>query len=170
MRKILTAIITVIAVIAAFSVFPACGGDTPDKAVETITVSFIQDGQETQIRQVEKGGTLKGLNIPVPVDNARYGYKIEWDVKVFKNLTEDLEVHAVEVAKTFVVMFDVDGGEEIANGTFTYDAPYELPTPIRDGYSFKGWKYAGTMMEQSGDRWTITYNVSFKAIWEQITD
>ena len=42
MRRILTAIIAVLAVIAAFSVFPACGGDTPTKTAEKITFHALK--------------------------------------------------------------------------------------------------------------------------------
>ena len=69
------------------------------------------------------------MDISVPFNNAKYGYQIEWNKKVFKNLTENIEVNAVEVPQSFVVMCDVDGGEPIDIGKFYFYAPYTLPTP-----------------------------------------
>ncbi|MBP5466928.1 MAG: InlB B-repeat-containing protein [Clostridia bacterium] len=156
-------IIRIIAVFAALAVavfaFSACGG------TEKITVSFVQDGRETIVIEIEKGGALSVKDVPVPFDNAKHGYKTEWDRRVFKNITENITVNAVEVPESFVVMYDVDGGEPIENGKFVFDAPYTLPTPVKDGFKFKGWFLGAERLEDSGV-WNIVDNITLKAVWE----
>ena len=83
----------------------------------------------------------------------------------FKNITENIEVNAVEVPQSFVVMYDVDGGEPIDNGKFYFDAPYTLPTPVKTGSLFKGWYLGAERLEDEGV-WTIVDNVTLKAKWE----
>ena len=135
---------------------------------EQVTVSFVQEGQETIEKTIDKGGSISLKDIPVPVNNAKYGYEIKWDRTNFKNLTEDTVVNAVEVAKKFVLMFESNGGEAIDAITYTYDAPYELPVPVRAGYEFKCWYLGSDKLEQSGV-WSLTANVSVKAEWEEIS-
>lgn len=58
---------------------------------ERVTVSFVQEGQETVKKYVKKGETLTDIPTPVPVE----GYDVEWNVENFENLEKDLEVNAI---------------------------------------------------------------------------
>ena len=84
----------------------------------------------------------------------------------------NVELTAKWQANTYKVTLDANGGT--INGgtelTLTYDEAYTLPTPIRSGYVFKGWKQGDKMVEASGDKWTYTAangNVVLVAEWEK---
>lgn len=87
----------------------------------------------------------------------------------------DVELVAVYKAKTYTIILDVNGGNELAQATIqvTYgEALPELPTPTRDttdnaSYTFKGWKY-GDQMVSAGAIWTIAEeNVTLVATWNE---
>ena len=162
-KRILGIFIALTFIHAVFTVVSACGA-TAEK--EKVTVSFVQEGRETVVREIDFGSSLNAKDVPLPVDNARYGYTVKWDRTVFKNVTENLVVNAIEVPKTFIVMFDSNGGEAIENGKYAYEQPYTLPVPVRDGYEFKGWLLGAEKLEENGV-WTITDNVTVKAEWEK---
>ena len=159
MKKLIVYLLSVCLLTSALALF-ACG--EPEK----VTVTFIQEGQETIVREVEYGGTLKVKDTPTPVQTStKNGYKIVWDVTDFKNLTENIVVHAKEVAKTFAEIIDYGYDDRKEETSFTYDAEYNLPTPERAGYTFIGWTINGEPMASSGI-WKWTDNqLTIKANW-----
>ncbi|MCR5624064.1 MAG: InlB B-repeat-containing protein [Lachnospiraceae bacterium] len=42
-------------------------------------------------------------------------------------------------ANTYTVKFDTDGGSEVTDVVAIYDREFELPTPVKTGYTFTGW-------------------------------
>lgn len=86
----------------------------------------------------------------------------------------DVELVAVYKAKTYTIILDVNGGNELEQTSIqvTYgEALPELPTPTREAsdsasYTFKGWKYGDTIIA-AGSIWTIAEdNVTFVAEWQ----
>ena len=133
---------------------------------KTVTVTFIQEGQTSIVREIEYGGSLKVKDVPSPVQNAKTGYKIEWDRSDFKNITENIVVKAREVAATYEEILDYGYDDRREEISFTYDAEYNLPVPERAGYTFKGWKINGSPIEISGI-WKFTDNqLTIKAQWK----
>ena len=101
-KKITAAIVLCIVLLTALLfVFSACGG------TETVKVSFVQEGRKTIVREVEKGGTIGGRDIPQPAKTTGYGYTVKWDKTDFKNITEDILVTAREVPKTLIVTYHI---------------------------------------------------------------
>jgi len=87
-------------------------------------------------------------------------------------LSENVTLHAIWRAATYVVTLYVNGGEALLDNTL--DVDYQsimasLPTPVREGYTFLGWN---TIANGSGVAYTSasTYqligNLSLYAIWE----
>ncbi len=170
MKKRIMGLFMALTLIAlAFAALSACGSTEKTEKTENVTISFVQEGQETIVKEIKSGSSLNLKDVPLPVDNAKYGYTIKWDRTTFKNVTENLVVNAIEVPKTFIVMFDANGGEDVENGKYSYEQPYTLPIPVREGYEFKGWLLGAEKLEQSGV-WTITDNVTVKAEWEETVE
>ena len=82
---------------------------------------------------------------------------------------DNMTLTAKWTAKTYTVTLNLNGGEGAATSmTVTYGAAYELPTPVRDEYTFIGWKYNGTLIASNG---TWTYDaagetIEFVAEWK----
>ena len=72
-------------------------------------------------------------------------------------------------ANTYIITFDVNGGNALESNTqqVTYDSTYTLPTLTRDGYTFAGW-YNGTTKYTNGT-WNTVSNVTLTAKWTPIT-
>ena len=73
-------------------------------------------------------------------------------------------------ANTYKVSFNANGGSACSNITVTYDGTYgELPTPTREGYTFKGWYVGGTQIKAE-DTVRITEDTELTAQWEANAD
>ena len=60
--------------------------DPPVPPVTTVTVTFVQTGEENIVKTVEFGGTL--TDIPTPA--ARDGFIVAWNRTDFSGLVEDI--------------------------------------------------------------------------------
>lgn len=80
------------------------------------------------------------------------GVIVDYD-SVFET-AEDITLYAGWMAISYEVLFDANGGEEIADPTYVmYEEAYgELPTPSRTGFTFNGWYTA----EVGGNKVTST--------------
>lgn len=74
-----------------------------------------------------------------------------------------------EAANTYVVIFELNGGkcsvEYIPN--VQHDATISLPTPTKDGYTFKGWYQDSSFTIPFTNSTKITNNITLYAKWEQ---
>lgn len=126
--------------------------------------------------------TVKTVDEIVPPVYEKEGYTLSWDKNV-KEITENTTVNAVWTANQYAVNFElndsIDSPATIEGGksqNYTYDAAMALPTPVRAGYTFTGWKNGsvtgedfadGTVLKQTGGltlyaTWTVnTYTVTF---------
>ena len=76
---------------------------------------------------------------------------------------------SIYTAATFYVRFDAVGGELIDGANdmkIKRNASYELPTPVREGYTFEGWYYGDTLISQSGN-WGYTKHMELIAHWTE---
>lgn len=154
------------------------------------SVNFMNEG-ELYATQSILMGEFAG---EVKITNGKKGYRfIGWSVNEGSTelfdfttpITESLTLYAVWQANTYGVAFvcEDDGVTGETQGfTATYDTAFTLPECgfIRDGYHFKGWKYAGrlyqvgeraiNLTDKQGERVTFTpewvriisYTVQFK--------
>lgn len=88
------------------------------------------------------------------------------EVTISNNSLGDVAFTANWRANTYTVSLDVNGGEVLQNDslTITYDSSYELPVPERNGYTFLGWCYGDTEVDQNGV-WKLVGNIELKAKW-----
>lgn len=121
----------------------------------------IEDDSFTLINPTKTGYTfigwtgtdLNGLTMSVTIEKGSVGnrsYEANWQ------------------ANTYTLTFDANGGTvDPTFITVTYDQDYTVPTPIRDGYTFHGWKFNG--VEYEGGKWQVTSDVTVVADWVSYT-
>lgn len=117
--------------------------------------------------------TLTGTDIPV-------GHKAIWNATPtvtfagdsFSMPTEKVTITATYAPKTYQITYNMNGGDSVSSGTYTYGTPATLPNDVKkSGYIFKGW-YASSAL--TGDPVTAigtteTGDKSFWAKWEANT-
>lgn len=141
--------------------FAACGE-------KEITVSFVQDGQETVVKTVENGATLNDIPTPKQAE----GYTVTWDRTDFSALTESVTVNAVATPNVYVINYEI---EEKASGcdglqTVRYGEEFTLATPTLDGRVFVGWKLNGTETFVENGTYSWTDNITLTAVWDVDND
>ncbi len=113
----------------------------------TYTVSFNSNGgSSVSARSITFGTSFGSLTTPT-----RTGYNFDgWytaasgGTKITSsstmNTNANITLYAHWSPKKFSVLFNSNGGSDVASKTVTYDSTYgALPTPTRNGYTFLGW-------------------------------
>jgi len=131
----------------------------------TFTISFVQAGQEMKTFTVKEGEMF----VDIPAVVSKIGYNVQWDEKALaklSNVTENVEVVAVETVKTYTVMLNPAGGTVSQSSiTVAYGEEYQLPLPSKKGYTFKYWTYENKKISMSGI-WSIdAENIELIAVW-----
>jgi len=100
------------------------------------------------------------------VELTKKGYAFTgWDHSFSKPIKDDITISAKWKANSYTITYDANGGEiEFGNIIVTYGETYELDTPTREGYIFKGWKYEGTIL--TTNKWLIDKDAVVVAEWE----
>lgn len=124
---------------------------------ETFTVSFVQKDQQIKTFSVKEGDAFT----QIPACAEKKGYVVSWDetaIAKLSSVTENVEVVAVETAKTFTIVFDVeDDWTKPQSVTVTYDKAYAFEKPSHDDYIFLYWTYNGEKVDINGV-WNIDSN------------
>ena len=141
-------------------------------ATNTYSVTF-DTGFSTKVDSVK---VKDGYKVERP-SIAREGYILncwkcngeEWrfNSDVVKN---DMTLKAEWIAKSYSIMFDVDGGQEVSNINVAYDSSYILPTTSKELYSFEGWQLNNNIISNEG-KWQYDLNnpTTLTAKWKRIT-
>ena len=80
-------------------------------------------------------------------------------------IDSDMKLTAGWKPAQYTITLDAAGGACSAGSmTVTYGSSYTLPTPTRNGYTFKGW-YSGDNRVESGT-WMREENLALKAVWQ----
>lgn len=154
---------------------------------ELSTVTFNPDSGTCDVKTMQVNSEGKITNIPVPVRSGYtfdYWYYTEKTDSTFKTikLTPDLVItenmtfkaHWTTNQTTFAITFDANGGTcDLQNMSVVFGEPCgELPTPVRNGYTFIGW-YDGknTHYTQYTDKtvYNTRDNLTLYALWGQDT-
>ena len=103
-----------------------------------------------------------GTEITAPADPTRKGYTFKgWDKEIPETMpAENMTVKAQWEINQYTIIFDTNGGSEIAPITQDYGTKITAPAdPTRKGYTFKGWdkEIPETMPAD---------NITVKAQWE----
>ena len=126
-------------------------------------------GSEVNDMTVEKKYTF-------PADPQRTGYnfigwftdRVDGVQKTTNDTYEygDRTLYAHWEAKTYTISYNTNGGDNLGNSTVTYDAPYDLSTPTRTGYTFVKWQKDGKdFVKEDTDTYTFTNNITLTAVW-----
>lgn len=135
----------------------------------TISVSFVQNGQTTIVKTLSVGETL--AEIPTPVQ--KEGYKISWDRKDFRALTQSLTVTAVETPNVYTISYEAGENAVLAVQTqsVTFGEDFTLATPTAAGKTFVGWQIDGSETLLQSGKYTLADSVTLVAVWDvQNTD
>ena len=109
--------------------------------------------------------------------SSKVGYTFEkWQdqtgrtISQLKGLHEDLNLTAIyNDGDTYTITLNPTGGDLDSNTvTVQYGHAYTLPTPTRKGYTFSGWYFGNTKVEDSGT-WSQTNDVLYDAKWTPIS-
>ena len=170
-------------------------GSTLVNGVETISISedgyYVINGIETDIvakvsyvvsfdsgfnYNVPNQKVLEGNKVPSP-EIDRIGYTLdgwycngeEWRFNS-DIVLNDMKLEAEWTAKQYTLTFNSDGGTPVDNMVVTFDSNYTLPSTTKDLYTFNGWKYGTTKINNSG-KWSIDANndISLVADWVRTT-
>lgn len=129
----------------------------------------LKDGSSIVLEMSkEKGSSLDNL----PQAPAKEGYKFEgWysDADLTTSfdgdvLSGDLVLYAKYSPLKYYVMFNVAGGEAINAMEVTYNSAYELPTPVKAGYTFMGWTLDGQEFATTGT-YSKSATIQVTATW-----
>lgn len=111
-------------------------------------ISFYLNGGEMK---KNNPSMYKKEDTPIIFNNPiKYGYTFKgWHdnpecsgkrhLRIPKGGYGDRKFYAKWVANKYRIVFDVGGGDPLEPITFEYDTIPNLPTPTRNGYTFKGW-------------------------------
>lgn len=82
----------------------------------------------------------------------------------------DMTLSAQWRAKQTELIFNSDGGSEVENVVVTFDSPYSLPTPQKNLYTFLGWEFNSSFIENSG-LWDLdtAEQIKLTAVWARTT-
>ena len=81
-----------------------------------------------------------------------------WDI------ANNITLIATWKANDYTVVFNVDGGNYLANQIVTFGQSFNLPAPTRTGFTFTGWYDDTTSVSLTGI-WIIARNVTLIAAW-----
>ena len=78
-------------------------------------------------------------------------------------------LYAVWNINTYTVVFDSQGGSDVASAKRTYGAKIgELPVPEKEGYKFLGWFTAQENGEEISEETKVTGDATYYAQWESL--
>ncbi len=142
--------------------------------IKNYQITYDANGGNPVAGGLKAHGTTYGLPKP-----SRDGHTfIHW--KVGDNYYEAGENYTVLGAVTFVAQwaleqdytmsFEPNGGNAVASQLIRrYDYVTELPTPVRENWTFVGWSKDGEMLE-APFRFTYNENIELLAIWNRTID
>lgn len=77
-----------------------------------------------------------------------------------------VELEAIWEAEEYTVEFNTDGGEEIDPVTVAYGEEFVLPSAVKTGCIFVGWRDADNNMYTAGQTLTVpAHDVKLRAVW-----
>ncbi len=136
--------------------------------VDIYTVTFLQDGEEPVVIPVEAGQSVPDDKIPQTVPKT--GYKVDWADVDLSNITQSIEVRAIEIPKKYTVNLQsgANGSVTEKSVTLTYDADYDLSSYVtpNTGYELDKWSMGNVDVDTKGvwqiDAESITLTANFK--------
>ena len=171
-KKLFTILLGVLSLIL-FSACFSCQGLIIQKPIEYYTVTFIQDGQENIVKEVEKGKALTDIPEPISIP----GYNVTWSIADFSKIKSDLTVTIIKEAKTFKVHYSLgilEGYEKVSIVEYDkdvfYNTYFSLTTPSCEGYEFLGWVLDESDNYFYGGTYTYLTDITVTAKWKLVDE
>lgn len=127
-------------------------------------VNFNTDGgSEIESIDIIENSLIQNIEEPVWEGHTFTG----WDYDFSKPVTSNLYINALWDINEYNINLNVNGGKLEGDSILKikYEENVELPTPNREGYTFKGW-YKGDSLIENNFIYKYTENISLKAKWE----
>lgn len=107
---------------------------------------------------------LEGETIQTPnsLNNAGQNF-IGWDYDFSNPIMSKTTVNAIWENRVYTITFDTQGGDRLDRQDVTFNDNYTLPTPVKYGFVFEGWKFDDNHFNEGN--WTYTQNVTLVAQW-----
>ncbi len=83
-----------------------------------------------------------------------------------KEYNSDLKIRAVYTKATYTITYDVKGGDPLPDKEVIYNEYFNLDTPTRHGYEFKGWYING--VKYTKNLYTFTKDITLESKWEPL--
>lgn len=124
---------------------------------------FVGWFDNSQRQYSDGNGTGTGIGSSEHILNATWG------------LTADAQLVAKWSPREFIITYDATGGTVAeSTATVSYNATYALEVPVREGYTFQGWKDAQnswlTYIDgASTNAWSYTQDITAYAVWTALS-
>src|SRR5690554_3836781 len=172
-------IFTILGLLLASLTLIACGDNVEEKPEVEYTITFNVDGGIAVGSQMRTAGqTLGNLPTPTKDDHEFKGWFLDADktteatavTVVDKNMTLYAKWELIEVEPVIhTITFDVDGGVAINSQTREDSATLgDLPTPIKDNHTFKGWFLDVNKTTEATAATVVDKDLILYAKWELI--
>lgn len=155
MKKFITRFLTVL---SAFCSFAGCA----EFGTEKYSVTFTQDGSADYVIELEKGEDLSLAEFPSIVE--KEGYSARWSITEITDIEKDEVIRVEYTPNSYEITLELNNGENPTKQQIVYDSNYQFTEPMRDGFCFRSWNYAGMEVDNSGV-WRIATNVTLSATW-----
>ena len=150
-----------------------------------ITISPVWEARNYSITYILNGGVNTNEKVTFTIEDTIVLLDPTSDIAVFKgwyldeqftqkiekieNMSANVVVYACWEYEIYTVTLDPGSGGNVSNNqvTVNYGVINTLPTPVMDGYAFKGWYYNQQLVNEA-EPWLIRENVSLTAKWEII--
>jgi uncharacterized repeat protein (TIGR02543 family) len=134
------------------------GGESVEDSTCTFNDSLITAPAPKKEGYIFNGWLLGDNHTIVPANYEIKNGCNKTNTKVVNNSTKAIK--AVWSKSDITIDYNEDGGSSVENGKCTYDGKFKLPTekPVREGYTFNGWKLANNSSKAAKNE--ITCNSS----------
>ena len=133
-----------------------------------VSATVVCKNNENHVRGEISYTTRKVVKEPTIEEEGEAEYTATFSVDLFKTQTKKVPIPRLEPEK-YTITFNLDGGTlngQSGTVTMSYNdgTTITLPSPVRSGYTFDFWEGS---RYNAGDKYTITENHTFKAIWKK---
>ena len=113
-----------------------------------------------------------GEDATPPAAPVRDGYDFDgWQETDYKNITASKEIKATYTIKSYTITYNTNGGvvyddlgDPINEVNLSHGTVYELPLPVKEGYTFVYWK-CGLYYYEALENYTVLNNATLVAQW-----
>lgn len=163
----------------SFKLIDRLGNTVEFKAVITNAVGFADislqlEQPDNTIKTTFRAFVGQEITLPIPTlsselfifDGWLYNDTLITDYKFTPDKSGNLYIWQQITQKYTYLNFDSDGGEPIDRIKVAIGSEVELPTAVKDGWTFGGWEYGGNVY--NGKFIPTSASPTFKAIWNYI--